>query len=104
MDGPTDVDTAREPEPAATITSALGEIEGELEVSAPPPAHASATPPKSRWGVLRHKHYRNVWLGQFGSSVGNWMESVGVGWIINTHAQDPAVMLGYLAVAQLGPM
>lgn len=32
------------------------------------------------------------------------MESVGVGWIVTTTTKDPAVMLGYLAVAQLGPM
>jgi MFS family permease len=84
----------------AEVDVALNEPEGELEVSAP---HA-ADPKHNRWGVLRHKHYRNVWFGQFGSSLGGWMESVGVGWIINTTAADPAVMLGYLGVAQLGPM
>jgi MFS family permease len=36
--------------------------------------------------------------------MGGWMESVGVGWIITTTSKDPAIMLGYLAVAQLSPM
>jgi MFS family permease len=59
---------------------------------------------KSRWGVLRHKHYRNVWFGQFGSSLGGWLEQVGVSWIINVYSNDPALALSYLAAAQLGPM
>jgi MFS family permease len=87
--------------PSPDVEVALNEPEGELEVSAPVP-HVEGR--RSRWGVLRHKHYRNVWFGQFGSSLGGWMESVGVGWIINTTSKDPAVMLGYLALAQLGPM
>jgi MFS family permease len=58
----------------------------------------------STWAPLRRLHYRNVWLGQFGSSIGGWMESVGVAWIITTTTENPAVMLGYLAIAQLGPM
>lgn len=61
-------------------------------------------PSSSTWAPLRRRHYRNVWFGQFGSSIGAWMESVGVGWIITTTSKDPAVMLGYLAVAQLSPM
>jgi MFS family permease len=94
----TKFEPARSIAPAQDVEVALNEPEGELEVSAPSESG------QRNWGVLRHKHYRNVWFGQFGSSIGGWMESVGVGWIINTTAQDPAVMLGYLAVAQLGPM
>jgi MFS family permease len=56
----------------------------------------------SRLGVLRHRHFRNVWLGAFVSNIGGWMEGVGVQWII-AHLTSSAVMLANLAVAQLAP-
>ena len=100
MDGEIKLEPAPQRQPGPDVEVALNEPEGELEVSTPQPAG----PHKNRWGVLRHKHYRNVWFGQFGSSIGGWMESIGVGWIINTTSPDPAVMLGFLGIAQLGPM
>ncbi|MBX3384913.1 MAG: MFS transporter [Phycisphaeraceae bacterium] len=68
------------------------------------PAGERSPQPHSRWGVLRHRHYRNVWIGSFGSSVGGLMEFVGITWIINIVATQPAVWLGWHAAAQLGPM
>lgn len=63
--------------------------------------------------VLRHKHFRNVWLAAFVSSVGGWMESVGIGWVVAQETLKPdwvaagnpgsKLMLSYLAIAQLGP-
>jgi MFS family permease len=55
-------------------------------------------------GVLRHKHFRTVWFGAFCSSVGAWVEFVGVSWIINTTTEQPALYLGWHAAAQLVPM
>jgi MFS family permease len=106
-DGLTNLESARAfrgaPRPAppnsTDVEVALNEPEGELEVSTPQPGG----PRRNRWGVLRHKDYRNVWFGQFGSSIGGWLEQVGVSWIINVHSQDPALALSYLAAAQLGP-
>lgn len=63
-----------------------------------------AVPRGWEWrGVLRHRQFRWVWLGAMGSSVGTWMEGVGVQWLM---AEETAstVMLGLLAAAQLGPM
>ena len=57
----------------------------------------------SRLGVLRHKHFRNVWLGAFGSAIGTWMEHVGVQWLM-AEQTNSAAMMGYLALAQFGPM
>ena len=74
---------------------------------------APANPADSRLGVLRHRHFRNVWIGAAISSVGGWMESVGVQWVVAQDAQRPewiargypsaTLMMGYLAVAQLAP-
>jgi MFS family permease len=62
-------------------------------------------PSGKRPSVFRHRHFRNVWLGAFGSSVGAWMEFVGVSWTINTKAgADAGFYLGLHAVAQLAPM
>lgn len=77
----------------------------------PPPADGV---PASRLGVLRHRHYRNVWFGSLTSNVGGWMEATGIQWVMTTatlheswvHKGYPSapVMLGYLAVAQMAPM
>lgn len=61
-------------------------------------------PAAGRWrGVLRHREFRWVWLGAMGSSIGTWMEGVGVQWLMAEQTAS-TVMLGVLAAAQLGPM
>jgi MFS family permease len=84
--------------------------------SPPPPAApaptASSSPP-SRWGVLRHRHFRNVWIGAAISSIGGWMEFIGVQWVVAEQTTKPdwvargypssSLMMGYLAAAQLLP-
>lgn len=54
-------------------------------------------------GVMRHREFRWVWLGAMGSSIGTWMEGVGVQWLMAEQTTS-TVMLGLLAAAQLGPM
>lgn len=71
-------------------------------------------PPSSRWGVLRHRHYRDVWIASFASNVGGWMEMVAVQWVMAqatlapewTAAGRPGapIMMGYLATAQMTPI
>jgi MFS family permease len=60
-----------------------------------------------RWfmwrGVLRHAPFRRVWLGAMVSSIGTWMEGLGVQWLM-AEQTGSTVMLGWLAAAQLGPM
>jgi MFS family permease len=67
-------------------------------------AAATGRSTQKRPNVLRHVHFRNVWLGSFGSSIGAWMEFVGISWIINTSTDRPAVYLGWHGMAQLTPM
>ncbi len=54
-------------------------------------------------GVLRHAAFRRVWLGAMISSIGTWMEGLGVQWLM-AEKTGSTVMLGALAAAQLGPM
>lgn len=54
-------------------------------------------------GVMRHREYRWVWLAAMGSSIGTWMEGVGVQWVMAEQTAS-SLMLGALAAAQLGPM
>ncbi|MDX2132985.1 MAG: MFS transporter [Planctomycetota bacterium] len=58
--------------------------------------------PPSRWGVLRHRHFRTVWIASFGSYVGGWFEFVGVQWIV-TEKTGEMVWSSYLGAAQLLP-
>lgn len=54
-------------------------------------------------GVLRHAPFRRLWFGAMISSIGTWMEGLGVQWLM-AEQTGSTVMLGWLAVAQLGPM
>lgn len=90
------------------------EIESISATTAMPPHERAQAPPRpggepgapragaSRLGVLRHRDYRNVWLGSMISNVGTWMEGVGLQWLVAKQTGDMVVM-GYLAAAQLGP-
>lgn len=69
--------------------------------------HAGERP---RWGVLRHRHFRNVWIGSFGASLGSWMEHVGIRWYMTEmttakdwQGPDANAMLSYLTTASLIP-
>lgn len=72
------------------------------ESPGPSPAVAAEPPAASRWGVLRHRHFRTIWFAAFGSYVGNWFEFVAVRWIVSQETKSEEWM-GYLAAAQLCP-
>ncbi|MFO0831259.1 MAG: MFS transporter [Phycisphaerales bacterium] len=67
----------------------------------------------TRWEVLRHRHFRNIWIAAFFSWIGTWMENTGVSWVMGqaTLAKswtdkgypDAPTMMAWHAVAQLGP-
>ena len=61
-------------------------------------------------GVLRHPHFRTIWLAAFGSYVGNWFEFVAVRWLVAEEVRslgDQSISaerwMAYLSVAQLCP-
>lgn len=60
--------------------------------------------------VLRHPHFRLIWLAAFGSYLGNWFEFVAVRWIVTEQAKALEAQqvsaedwMFYLSVAQLCP-
>lgn len=73
----------------------------QVEESQPTPASPLPARP-SRLGVLRHHHYRTIFIAAFGSYVGSWFEFVAIRWIVSQQTKSEAWM-GYLAAAQLGP-
>lgn len=90
-------------------------VAGERGAPPKPGTAASETTAlaSSRLGVLRHKHFRTVWCGALISSVGGWMEMVGVqwqmaqitladGWVAAGHP-SASLMMAYLGTAQLMP-
>jgi MFS family permease len=89
---------------SGAITASAGEDEPEALSPAAAAAYELGDRPeaRSRLGVLRHRHFRNVWAGAMVSNVGGWMEGVGVQWIIAHKTQSPT-MMSTLAAAQLGP-
>src|SRR5262245_22609431 len=96
--------TARGPEGASTQTMERPASQEARQGSLPedvsqPPIHTdevaaiegspiAVTPEtqptrRSRFGPLRHRFFRNVWIGSIVSNTGGWMESVGVQWVVS---------------------
>lgn len=84
------------------------------QAPSPGPAAATLSPksaaetqspeaPPSRLGVLRHRHFRNVWGAALVSNTGNWMELLGVQMLV-AHETQSLKMLGILAAAHLTPI
>lgn len=60
--------------------------------------------------VLRHAHFRLIWIAAFGSYLGNWFEFVAVRWIVTEQAKSLTEQhvsaedwMSYLSIAQLAP-
>lgn len=75
---------------------------GEVPGASVSPRSGEAPAP-SRWGVLRHVHFRNVWMAALVSNTGNWMELLGVQMLV-AHETQSLKMLGILAAAHLSPI
>ncbi len=60
------------------------------------------TPTEHRWGVLRHAHYRTIFIASCFSYLGNWFEFVGTQWIV-TEKTRQMIWSSYLGSAQLLP-
>lgn len=76
---------------------------GPVPTEASAAAGPAATVQRHRLGVLRHRHYRNIFVSSFISNVGGWMEMVGIQMIV-AKATGSLTMLGYFAAAQLLPI
>lgn len=80
----------------------MGDSESNSAGAAPEGTLAPETPRRSRLGVLRYPDFARVWAAASLSSIGTWMESVGVQWIV-AETTGSTVIMGYVAIAQLGP-
>lgn len=75
-------------------------VDALAESPVPPTPPGDAAP--SRWGVLRHAHFRLVLTAGFGSWIGGWLEFVAIRWIVSQETKSEEWM-GYLLGAQLFP-
>jgi predicted MFS family arabinose efflux permease len=53
--------------------------------------------------ALNHRDYRLFWLGQSVSSVGSWMQSIGLSWLVLELTNSP-FRLGLVSALQFGPV
>ncbi len=60
-----------------------------LEAMAAEPAVNAPSRPTSAWAPLAHRIYRALWMAQFASNVGTWMQTVGAQWLMGTLSRDP---------------
>ncbi len=100
MDGP--VDTTAAPPPPAELMDEPAVMTPLGHAQPAPVTAALESPEESRWGVLRHTHFRTVWFAMFGSYIGNWFEFVAIRWIVSQETKSEDWM-AYLAIAQLCP-
>jgi len=59
---------------------------------APTTATTGQRPRVSAWAPLRHRVYRILWLAQFVSNIGTFMQGVGAVWVMLELRQSPAVV------------
>src|ERR1700727_3275151 len=63
--------------------------------------HADSGQP-SPWAPLHSRVYRSLFMAQFGSNIGTWMQSVAAQWfLVEKHSSDVVVAL--VQTASLGP-
>ena len=56
----------------------------------------------SAWAPLRNSVYRNLFIVQFGSNIGTWMQGVAAQWfLVERHSSD--VIVALVQTASLGP-
>ena len=56
----------------------------------------------SAWAPLRNRVYRHLFIAQFGSNIGTWMQSVAAQWfLVEKHSSD--VIVALVQTASLGP-
>jgi len=53
--------------------------------------------------ALNHRDFRRFWMGQAVSSVGSWMQSVGLSWLV-LELTDSPFRLGLVSALQFGPV
>jgi MFS family permease len=53
--------------------------------------------------ALRHRDYRLFWLGQLGSRIGTWMQSVAQAWLVLELTNSP-LRLGLISTLQFSPV
>src|SRR6516165_2316527 len=65
------------------------------------PTGAAGQPPRvSAWAPLRHRVYRMLWVAQFVSNIGTFMQGVGAVWVmLELHQSTAVVALVQTAVA-----
>jgi MFS family permease len=73
------------------------------------PIVAPAAPPETErpsgtaGAALRHRHFRTMWLGSFGSNIGTWMQTLVLPAYID-HRTESGLWVGLFVFAQLGPL
>lgn len=91
------------PSPGRAGAAGGGAVPAEGEAAAEGPEGPGRTKHRREpLGALRHRHFRNVWLAAMVSSIGGWMEIIGVQWIV-AETTGSTLWMGWIAAAQLGP-
>lgn len=95
-------DESDDPEPIG-LTGAMAGGAAGCRPAARSEHHAESTSSASKWGVLRHRHYRNMLFAQFVSNIGGWMELFGMNWLV-AQVTGSLKATGYLTAAHLVPI
>src|ERR1700722_7274934 len=53
------------------------------------------------WAPLRHPDFRRLWLAQFTSNVGSWMQTVAAQWLMTSLTSSPLMLSAIQAAGSL---
>src|SRR6059036_3239280 len=53
---------------------------------------ATAPPEQSAWAPFRLRVFRMLWIAQFTSNIGTWMQTVGAQWLMGDLTHDPLMV------------
>lgn len=104
---PSEQTTPEDASSRATVSATGAASSFEADSQSPPAPEAlsasEAAPATQDQSVLRHVHFRNVWIAAFVSNVGSWMELIGVQ-LLMAKLTGELRMAAYLGAAQMLPI
>src|ERR1700753_634170 len=53
------------------------------------------------WTPLQHVDFRRLWLGQFGSNIGSWMQTVAAQWVMTSLTSSPLLLSAIQAAGSI---
>src|ERR1700678_3185485 len=65
------------------------------------PVASEQPKPAGGWAPLRYPDFRRLWLAQFTSNIGSWMQTVGAQWVMTSLTSSPLLLSAISAAGSI---